>query len=150
MAELTCEVLIDATPSTVFELLTDPQLQQRWFGTEVELDPRPGGIYKALVGGTHPALGEFVEVSADEKVVFTFGWDEPDHPIPAGTTTVAVTLTAEGSKTRVQLVHSGLPEDAIADHTVGWNHYLGRLATVAEGGEVEPDREMSNPGSSED
>ena len=147
MAELTCEVLIDAAPSTVFELLTDPELQKCWFGTEVELDPRPGGIYKALVAGTHPALGEFVDVQPDEKVVFTFGWDEPGHPIPAGSTTVAITLLAEGSKTRVQLVHSGLPEDAVADHTFGWNHYLGRLAVVAEGGDVEPDREMSVPGS---
>ena len=82
MAELTCEVLIDAEPSTIFELLTDPALQTRWFGTDVELDPRPGGIYKALVSGTHPALGEFVEVAPNEKVVFTFGWDEPDHPFP--------------------------------------------------------------------
>jgi uncharacterized protein YndB with AHSA1/START domain len=41
----------------VFELLTDPGLRQHWLGTDVELDPRPGGIYKALVAGTHPALG---------------------------------------------------------------------------------------------
>jgi uncharacterized protein YndB with AHSA1/START domain len=145
MAELMCEVLIDATPSTVFELLTDPDLKQCWFGTEVELDPRPGGVYRALVAGSHPALGEFVEVSANESVVFTFGWDEPGHPIPAGSTTVAITLSPEGAKTRVQLVHRGLPEDAVADHTYGWNHYLGRLAIIAEGGDPGPDLEMSNP-----
>ena len=139
MAEVVCEVLIDARPSTVFELLTNPELQRQYFGTEVTLDPRPGGIYKTLVAGTHPALGEFIEVVPDEKVVFTFGWDEPDHPIPAGSTTVAITLTPEGKKTRVRLVHSGLPEDATSDHSRGWNHYLERMSVVATGGDPGPD-----------
>ena len=58
-------------------------------------------------------------------------------------------MTPEGSKTRVQLVHSGLPDDAISDHTMGWNHYLGRLAIVAAGGEVGPDVAPSDGDSSE-
>ena len=139
MGEVTCEILIEAQPSTVYELLTDSSLQRHWFGTEVEFDPRPGGIYKALVGGTHPALGEFVELVPDEKVVFTFGWDEPGHPIPAGTTKVEILLLAEGDATRVRLVHSGLPEDAVSDHTKGWSHYLERLQVLGAGGDPGPD-----------
>jgi len=42
-------------------------------GTDVEFDARPGGIYKVNVVGDHDALGEFVEVIENEKVVFTFG-----------------------------------------------------------------------------
>ena len=143
MGEVTCEILIEADPSTVYELLTDSSLQHHWFGSEVELDPRPGGIYKALVGATHPALGEFVEVVPDQRVAFTFGWDEPGHPIPAGSTKVEITLVAEGDATRVRLVHSGLPEDAVNDHTKGWNHYLGRLQVLGAGGDPGPD-EMSS------
>ena len=139
MAELMCEVLIDARPETVYELLTDPGLQQSWFGVDSTIDPRPGGVYKTLVAGRHPALGEFVEVVPDEKIIFTFGWDEPNHPVPAGSTLVAITLSPEGTKTRVRLVHSGLPEDAVDDHTKGWSHYLGRLATIATGGDAGPD-----------
>jgi len=139
MGEVTCEILIEAEPSTVYELLTDSKLQHHWFGSEVELDPRPGGIYKALVGATHPALGEFVEVVPDERVVFSFGWDEPGHPIPAGSTMVEITLVAEGDRTRVRLVHSGLPEDAVSDHTKGWTHYLGRLQVLGAGGDPGPD-----------
>lgn len=100
------------------------------------LDPRLGGIYKALLGGEHPALGSFVEVVPDEKVVFTFGWDEPNHPIPPGSTEVAITLIPDDEYTIVRLVHSGLPDDAIADHTKGWNFYLVRLSSIASGGEV--------------
>lgn len=135
MAELTREVLIKAEPSTIFASLTEPGMQS-WLGTDVEFDARPGGIYKANLVGDHHALGAFTEVVENEKVVFTFGWDEPGHPIPAGSTTVAITLVPEGDETRVRLVHSGLPEDAITDHENGWQFFLDRLATVATGGEL--------------
>ena len=79
MAELTREVLVKAEPSTIYALLIEPG-RQSWLGTEVEFDPRPGGLYKIKVGGDHPALGEFVVVKPNEKVAFTFGWDEPGHP----------------------------------------------------------------------
>jgi len=139
MAELTCEVVVDASPSTIFPFLTDPAEQVRWMGTDAVLDPRPGGAYRVLVQGRHPGVGEFVEVVPDRKVVFTFGWDQPDHPIPARSTEVEITLIPDGDKTRVRLVHRGLPDDAVADHTQGWGHYLERLATVAAGGAVAPD-----------
>jgi len=139
MAELIREVVMDATPATIFPFLTDPVQHVRWMGTEAELDPRVGGAYRVLALGTHPGVGEFVEVVSDRKVVFTFGWDEPNHPIPARSTEVEITLTPDGDKTRVRLVHRGLPDDAVSDHTQGWDHYLDRLAVVSAGGTVEPD-----------
>jgi uncharacterized protein YndB with AHSA1/START domain len=139
MAELTREVVMDASPPTIFPFLTDPAKQVLWMGTTADLDPRPGGTYRVLVQGKHPGVGEFVEVVPDRKVVFTFGWDEPDHPIPAGTTQVEITLIPEGEKTRVRLVHSGLPDDAVGDHTGGWDHYLDRLAVASAGGVAGPD-----------
>jgi uncharacterized protein YndB with AHSA1/START domain len=135
MAELTREILVKAEPSTIFKFLIEPELQS-WLGTEVELDARPGGVYQLTYVGNHHALGEFVEVIENEKVVFTFGWNEPDHPIPAGSTKVAITLIPEGDETLVRLVHSGLPDDAITDHENGWQYFLERLAVVAAGGEL--------------
>ena len=139
MAELIREVMIDATPETIWPFLTDPEKHVEWEGTVAEIDPRPGGIHRVLVGGKHTALGEYVEVVPLEKVVFTFGWDEPGHPIPAGSTTVEISLHPEGEKTLVRLTHRDLPDDAVSDHTVGWDHYLERLATSATGGDPGPD-----------
>ena len=139
MAELTCELLMDASPATIFPFLIDPDLQLRWIGTEAALDPRPGGEYRVLVQGKHPGVGEFVEVVPDTKVVFTFGWDELDHPIPAGSTEIEITLIPDGDKTRVRLVHRGLPDDALKDHSSGWSHYLERLAVASAGGDPGPD-----------
>jgi uncharacterized protein YndB with AHSA1/START domain len=139
MAELEREIVVDATPATIYPFLVDPELHLRWMGTEASLDPRPGGTRRVLVGGRHPSVGEFVELEPDRRVVFTFGWDEPDHPIPAGSTTIEITLTPEGGKTRVRLVHRGLPADAVDDHTNGWDHYLDRLAVAATGGDAGED-----------
>ena len=124
---------------TIFEYLTVPEKHVEWDGTEAELDPRPGGVYRVLVAGQYQSAGEFVEVVPHERVVLTFGWDHEGHPIPPGSTRVTYELIAEGDKTRLRLTHSGLPDDAVADHTQGWDHYLGRLAVVLSGGDPGPD-----------
>ncbi len=139
MAELTREVVVAASPATIFPFLIDPAEYVRWMGTEAVLDPRPGGEYRVLARGIHPGVGEFVEVIPNQKVVFTFGWDEPGRNIPPGSTEVEITLIPDGEKTVVRLVHRGVPEDVVDDHTQGWDHYLGRLASVATGTEVGPD-----------
>ena len=74
-----------------------------------------------------------------EKVVFTFGWEEDGHPIPAGSTTIEISLHPEGDKTRVRLVHSGLPDVSISDHGNGWALYLERLDVRVAGGDPGPD-----------
>jgi uncharacterized protein YndB with AHSA1/START domain len=139
MAEVSCEILIDASPAVIFPFLIDPEKHLAWMGTAASLEPRPGGEYRVLAGGTHPAVGTFVEVVPEERVVFTFGWDEPGHPIPAGSTEVEILLKPEGDKTLVRLTHRGLPEDAVGDHSGGWNHYLSRLSVAATGGDPGPD-----------
>jgi uncharacterized protein YndB with AHSA1/START domain len=139
MAELVREIMIDATPETIWPFLTEPGKHVEWDGTVAEIDPRPGGIYRVLVAGQFQSAGEYVEVVPKERVVFTFGWEQESNPITPGSTTVTISLHPEGDKTLVRLVHSGLPEDAIGDHTNGWDHYLGRLAIAATGGQPGPD-----------
>lgn len=139
MAELTREILVAASAETIFEFLTIPEKYVQWEGTEAELDPRPGGVYRVLVAGEYQAAGEFVEVVPNEKVLFTFGWEQEGNPITPGSTTVEVTLHPEGDKTLVRVVHRGLPEEAVADHEQGWDHYLARLGVVATGSDAGPD-----------
>lgn len=145
MAELVREIIIDATPETVWAFLTEPGKHIEWDGTVAEIDPRPGGIYRVLVAGEFQSAGEYVEVVENEKVVFTFGWEQEHHPIPPGSTTVEISLQPEGDKTRVRLVHSGLPADAVDDHSDGWAHYLERLAITATGGDPGPDTPPGQP-----
>lgn len=61
------EVRIRARPETVFSFFTDPELMVRWMGAAAEIDPRPGGIYRVDIDGSHVALGEYVEVSPPDR-----------------------------------------------------------------------------------
>jgi uncharacterized protein YndB with AHSA1/START domain len=144
MAELVREILIDATPDTIWPFLTEPDKQLQWHGTVAEIDPRPGGIYRVLVMGRFQTAGKYVEVVPKEKVVFTFGWDQEGNPVPPGSTTIEITLHPDGDKTRVRLVHRGLPDEVVSDHSRGWEHYLGRLAIAATGGDPGPDTPPPN------
>ena len=134
------EVRIRARPETVFPFFTDPELMVRWMGAAAEIDPRPGGIYRVDIDGSHVALGEYVEVSPPDRVVFTWGWESEDSPVRPGTSTVEVTLSADGEHTVVRLVHRDLPsEDSAGAHGEGWDHYLDRLVVAGAGGDAGPD-----------
>jgi uncharacterized protein YndB with AHSA1/START domain len=135
------EVRIQARPETVYEFFVDPDKMTRWKGSSAELDPRPGGRYRVAIG-QGVAAGEFVELDRARKVVFTWGW-EGDERIPPGTSTVEVTLTADGDGTILRLVHRDLPEGQGAVHEEGWNHFLPRLITAAAGGYPGPDPRAS-------
>jgi uncharacterized protein YndB with AHSA1/START domain len=130
------EIHIRATPETVFEFFTDPAKLTRWLATEATLDPRPGGVChqdharEDGSGGSYHMRGEFLEVSPPERVVFTWGFTDPDVGVPPGSSVVDVTLTPDGGGTRLRLEHRDLPVAAIESHSGGWTGMLERLATA--------------------
>ena len=142
------EVRIAARPDTVFGFLVDPEKQVLWMGRRAELDPRPGGIYRVEVNDRSTVLGEYVEVVPSSKVLMTFGWEgqeagEGEHDVPPGSSRVEVTLEPEGDGTLVRLRHYDLPAGTREMHGQGWEHYLGRLAIAAAGGDPGPDPNLS-------
>jgi uncharacterized protein YndB with AHSA1/START domain len=138
------EIYIDAPPSVVFQFLTDPKKMIRWMGLRAEIDPKPGGIYRVEPNGRDVIRGEYLEVVQDSRVVFTWGFEGGGYHVAAGSSRVEIDLTREGKGTRLRLVHRELPPEARERHDAGWGHYLGRLKTVSEGGEVGRDP-MSDP-----
>ena len=137
------EVRVAARPETVFPFFTDPTKMVRWKGNTAELDPRPGGIYRVNVTGRDIARGEYVEVAPYNRVVFTWGWEGENNPLPPGSSTVEITLIPDGEGTIVRLRHSGLPVELRERHAEGWQHYLERLAIAGEDRYPGPDSNMS-------
>jgi uncharacterized protein YndB with AHSA1/START domain len=134
------EISIDAPPDIVFGFFTDPAKFILWLGRVVELDPRPGGVFRVDVNGRDVVRGEFVEVVPPRRVVFTWGWEGDGAAVGSGSTRVEVSLEPErNGGTRVRLTHSGLPEPARGGHDEGWIHYLARLRVAAAGGDPGPD-----------
>ena len=131
------EMLIEAKPETVFEFFVDPLLMRTWMGGQAVLDPRPGGVFAVDIGAAL-ARGEYVEVLAPERVVFTWGW-EGSEGVPPGSSTVTFTFEAAGNGTLLRMVHEGLSAEEAARHRHGWVHYLSRLMVAAPGGDPGPD-----------
>ena len=125
-------VRIGAPPDVVFPYFTDPVLVTKWIAQSAELDARPGGLFHIVVEG-NPARGAFVEVDPPRRVVFTWGIDG-NEDLPPGTSTVEVVLVAEGDGTLVTLTHRGPARGLPGSHQSGWSAFLGRLVTVAAGG----------------
>jgi uncharacterized protein YndB with AHSA1/START domain len=126
-------ITIEASPETVFRLLTDPVQYVRWKGKLADLEPRPGGIFRVEFASTKDvAAGEYVEVVPNRRVVFTWGW-EGNEMVPPGSSRVEIDLEPMASGTRLRLVHRGLPQEAVTSHTEGWDFFLPRLEDVAEG-----------------
>ena len=140
------EVRIDAPPEVIFKFFVDPEQMIRWKGVEATLDPRPGGIYRVNVTGADVVRGEYVEVSPNERVVFTWGWEGEGNPVPSGSSTVEITLVPDGASTLVRLRHHGLPGGPEDRHAEGWEHYLARLAAAAAGRDAGPDPWMQSAG----
>ena len=129
--EVLREIHIDATPATVFALLTDARQMTRWLAEVVVAEPVPGGKFHIAEPGGMEVVGKYVEVVPDRKVVFTWGGVEGLKP---GESTVEFTLEADGNGTLVKLRHYGLPGPAIESHDLGWLHSgLPKLKSAAEG-----------------
>ena len=132
--ELTREIVIDASPKTVFGFLTEEAKMKEWFGEVVEADPKPGGVFH--VGEKDPngnhCRGEFVEIVPNEKVVFTWGGIEDLKP---GDSTVEIVLKSQGKATHLTLRHYNIRLKPSADSFgQGWKeHALPLLKDAAEG-----------------
>ncbi len=130
---------IRAPAETLFTFFTDPEKMLLWMGVEAQLDPRPGGLCRVNVTGRDILRAEYTEIVPNEKIVFSWGWEAPGHPLPPGSSTVEITFTQQGELTIVRVAHHGLPRAEQLNQAYGWQHYLGRLGMAAIGRDSGPD-----------
>ena len=145
---------VPAAPDEVFRYLTDPARYVRWMGSEAELEPVPGGVYRLRMADGFSAAGRFLHVDRPHLVAFSWGFADDEaasrtkhkggeaggagaDAMPAGSTRVTVTLLAdEDGGTLLRLRHENLPSESLREgHDVAWNTYLPRLVVRAAGGD---------------
>jgi uncharacterized protein YndB with AHSA1/START domain len=131
MAEFASSIEINATPEEVFDYLVTPTGLTAWMGVHATLEPHAGGVFQVDIAGS-PIRGRFIEVVRPSWVVVSWGVAGSEE-FPSGTSRVSFTLTPTEGGTRVDLLHSDLPELRVAGHVDGWAHFLPRLASAAQG-----------------
>ncbi|MFN8061120.1 MAG: SRPBCC domain-containing protein [Vicinamibacterales bacterium] len=127
-ASVTIRRTIPARREAVFAAWTTPDTLKRWSAPGdrtnpvVEVDLRVGGRYRidiaAPTGPAHRVVGEYVEVDAPRRLVYTWRWETN----PAmGETLITVDFHERGAETEVVLVHSRMPSaEAARNHEAGW------------------------------
>lgn len=135
-------IVIAATPDRVWAALTETELSARWyFGTGVHSTWVPGEGYRyRAADGTVAIEGVVERCEPPVLLAMTFHarWDERAVADPVSR--VVWELVAEGSLTRVTLVHTGLVAGSATARSVarGWPYLLSNLKTVLETGTPMP------------
>ena len=78
VASVEVTVWVPASPPEVFGFFTDPDRYVRWMGSEAELEPVPGGVYRVRMADGFSAAGRFLEVAYPRLVVFTWGFADDE------------------------------------------------------------------------
>jgi uncharacterized protein YndB with AHSA1/START domain len=131
------EKTVAAPPERVFAACIQPEALAEWWGPSgftapsVELDAREGGRFRITMqppeGDAFHLRGEFREVAASSRLVYTFVWEEPDPDDQE--TLVTLTFEPSGDDTRVVLDHGPFKTEARYElHRAGWSETLERLA----------------------
>lgn len=123
-------VLISATVETVFRYFADSNRFAAWFGTGSRIEGKIGGEVLICYPGGVTASGRVVEWVENQRVVFTYGYDQPGKPIAPGGSRVTITLQPGPEGTLVQLAHAFADVATREQHVQGWRHQLGVFAAV--------------------
>ena len=117
---------IDAPADDVWAALTDPEVIVRWGGGPVVMSAEPGFAFSFWGGDIH---GTVLEVDPPRSM--TQEWYGGDWPAPS---LAVFTLTAlPDGGTRLELDHTGVPDDEGRDFDAGWDdYYLGPLKVLLE------------------
>jgi uncharacterized protein YndB with AHSA1/START domain len=125
---------LNAPIERVFAHFTDPDLLALWHNPnqvhtpEISVDLQVGGAYrfemKDMESKTHVAVGTYIEIIPNEKLVFSWQWEDGPHP----ETQVTVLFKTNDSGTEVELIHEGFTDqEVMGHHNQGWNGLLGNL-----------------------
>jgi uncharacterized protein YndB with AHSA1/START domain len=146
---ITRDIVINASPETVYDVVSRPEHIAKWFSDEADLDPVVGSRGVLVFSDKQSNDATTVEVtvaSAERPHLFAFSWVSPERqratPNASDRVLVEFRIIAAPEGTRLIVSESGL--DAVdwdetakaayaADHSQGWEHFLPRLRDYAEG-----------------
>ncbi|HKD46040.1 MAG TPA: SRPBCC domain-containing protein [Candidatus Angelobacter sp.] len=126
-------VLICAERKTVFRYFTESNLFAEWWGAGSNIDGRPGGSLKIVYPDGTIASGQVIETVANERIVFTYGYEDSSKPIPPGGSRVTITLADRRGGTWLTLKHELADAQARDHHVQGWSYQLALFANAAAG-----------------
>jgi uncharacterized protein YndB with AHSA1/START domain len=139
------EVHINASPATVFEVITSPEHLKEWWPDEAVFEPTPGAKGELVFGDRSSGAANIPQLTVVEVVpprMFSFRWTHPEGEDAHEGNSLLVTfeLTASGGGTLLRMTETGFREmgwevavleHEYQEHANGWNFFLPRLVAYA-------------------
>jgi uncharacterized protein YndB with AHSA1/START domain len=138
------EIYVDATPETVFDVVSDPKHVREWWPDEASYDVTPGATGQIVFGDPEAGGGvvALTVLEVERPRSFTFRWTQApgETGVEGNSLLVTFALTPEGEGTRLRMTETGFREmgwevavleQQYREHETGWDHFLPRLATYA-------------------
>ena len=109
----------------VFNAISNPLTIELWTGYEARMETAPGSEFSMYDGDI---TGYIREVNPPSLMVQV--WDFGDQEEES---VVRIELFDEAGKTRLELSHTNIPDEAFNNIETGWkNYYLGALKSYLE------------------
>ena len=132
-----------ATPATVYAAWTTAEHMRQWLRPSVEfshtlleVNLKVGGTYrigfKSPEGVIDVVAGEFLEIVPNERLAFSWTWEEPNE-FAGIKTLVTVEFHAHASGTQLTLIQERFSEESMKErHMQGWTGSLNLLHGTVE------------------
>ncbi|MDF1571511.1 MAG: SRPBCC domain-containing protein [Bacteroidales bacterium] len=116
---------IKATPPEVYAALTNSFSIELWTGEEAVMSTTAGEEFSLFSGDI---MGRNLQFEPDSKLVQEWYFGEQPEP-----SVVTITLTADKYFTKIELLHTNIPDEAFEDIAEGWDvSYFGPLKEFFE------------------
>jgi uncharacterized protein YndB with AHSA1/START domain len=139
------EVRIDASPETVYEVITSPAHLTEWWPDEAVVEATPGATGELVFGDRTSGdahVPRLTVVDAVPSRLFSFRWTHPEGEEAREGNSLLVTyeLAPSGDGTLLRMTETGFREmgwevavleATYRDHEGGWGFYLPRLVDYA-------------------
>ena len=124
MSSIECDQFIARPPAAVWRALTEPELHAKWWAPG-DIKPVVGHRFTLDMGKWGRQACEVLEVEEGKLLRYTFAEGVLD-------TTITWRLAAEGSGTRLFLVHDGFEpgSEALVGMGNGWPGLLARVVVA--------------------
>jgi uncharacterized protein YndB with AHSA1/START domain len=126
----------DASPERVFDAWIDPETSSKWLFTmptseshSAEIDARVGGKYTITdrrEGNDYTAVGEYLEISRPNRLVFTFGMPQFSPEFDR----ITVEIVPDGSGCQLTLIQEDLRKGYEKSTKRGWSKMMDQLAVA--------------------
>ena len=122
-------LVIHAPREVVFRYFTDSARWAAWWGAGSSIDPKRGGQLLIRYPDGTEAVGEVLEVTAPERIEFTYGYATGEM-IPPGGSRVLIRLDTHAEGTSLRLTHHFADEAARNHHVQGWRYQLSLFSNI--------------------